>query len=1009
MPMRCVARRFASFIALLGLSLCSLGPGPLEAQSLTAGGLTATIMDERGVLMRDVTVTVEQAGAALRTLQTTHAGVVNFPILAPGSYSVLAEQLGYQPVRMTGVVVVSGGATRITFRLVRKPPPINTVDVVASNAQVTTGSTGETLSGTDLLAFARREDVTNTSSAFARADAPLDGRDGWIESGDGLAPRFSTLVVDGVREVLLRQPALRGDPVTAPLFGRDALGQASFSQFAADAEWPAAAGDLLSAQSARGGPRFTFDPWLTVSSAKVGDRHADNPADSSATSVRAGFSMGGPIKGDTAGWFVQADYQHIALPSADPFAAGIAGPDSGDVAAAIGAAAGQYHQDVGRWVSPTVRTWEGGSGLARLDWRFGANTLLAVRAGGASWSEDNADVGQELVNGAGSRLQAHDVSGSAALTTGGDSWSSDTRVGVHSSSRDWTGAALPYTGMVGDGIAIGGAFTLPGNFSDNGVGLYETVTLHAGDHTVKLGGSVEGRTINYSWLPGSSGRYEFGDVASFAADEGAYYQAFRSAAAPDLPIHDVTLFAEDSWRPLTGLELFGGVQYARESLPTGVIQFDSVWSYTSGVRNDAVPTDSKSGGFGPRGGFTWDASGTGATTVRGDVGIAPGHFDELALAEVAQFDGDVTVRRATGALTWPAVGTDAGTAVGQSLTLFNFGVRKPRSYKSSLSLTQRLGSAATLTIHGAYYHTDYLLRRTDMNRPAGSVATGSDGRPIYGSLVQYGGLITPAVGSNRRFDQFDMVYGLTSDGYTNDYEAGVTLERHVGRGIDALLAYVYSRTTDNLPGQLSADPADQLSPFPDGLNGASWDPGRSDLDIPHRVAFTVTYTSPGAAPFTLAARYRYRSGLPFTPGFRPGVDANGDGSGGNDPAYLGGDISGVNALAGSNACLGSQLNQIASRNSCRDPGVQALDLTLGVPLPIGGSHRVQLTVDAFNLAGSATGLYDHAAVLVDPAGTITYDGSGHLVLPLIANPDFGQLLSRRGIPRQIRVGFRVEN
>lgn len=1009
MPTRYVSRSFALSFAVFGGFLLSSCVRPLTAQSLTVGGLTATILDDRGVAMRDVSVTVERAGLAVRTLETDHAGVVNFPILTPGSYSVLAEELGYQPVRMTGVLVVSGGSTRISFRLVRKPPPINTVSEVPSNAQVTATSTGETLSGHDLMTFARREDITNTSDAFAKADAPLDGRNGWIESGDGLAPRFSTLVVDGVREALLRQPALRGDPVSAPLFGRDALGQVSFSQFAADAEWPPVAGALLGAQTARGSTHFSFDPWISVSSAKLGDRHADNPADSSATSVRAGLSMGGPIKGDTAGWFVQADYQRVALPSADPFSADIAGPDSGDVSAAVGAAAQQYHQDVSRWLSPTVRTWQGGSGLGRLDWRFGANTLLAVRAAGASWSEDNPDVGQELVNGAGSRLQAHDVSGSVALTTGGDAWSSDTRVGVHTSSRDWFGAALPYTGLVGDGIAIGGAFTLPGNFSDNGVGLYETVTVHAGDHTVKIGGSVESHTINYSWLPGSAGRYEFGDVASFAADQGAYYQAFRSTPAPDLPIHDVTLFAEDSWRPSTGLELFGGLQYTHEGLPTGVVKFDSAWAYTSGVRNDDVPTDTKSGSFGPRGGFTWDASGTGATTVHGTVGIAPGHFDELALAEVAQFDGDVTVRRANGTLTWPELGTDAGTAVGQSITLFNIGVRKPRSYKSDLSLTQRLGQAMTLTIDGAYYHTDYLLRRTDINRAAGSVATGSDGRPIYGSLVQYGGLITPATGSNRRFDQFDMVYGLTSNGYTDDYEAGATLDRHVGRGIDALLTYVYSRTTDNLPGQLSADPADQLSPFPDGLNGASWDAGRSDLDIPHRVAFTVTYTSPGKSPLTLAARYRYRSGLPFTPGFRPGVDANGDGSGNNDPAYVGADIAGVSALAGSNSCLGSQLNQIAGRNSCRDPGVQALDLTLGVPLPIGGARQVQLTVDVFNVIGTATGLYDHAAVLVDPSGTITYDGSGHVVLPLIANPDFGQLLSRRGIPRQIRIGFRVEN
>ena len=61
------------------------------------------------------------------------------------------------------------------------------------------------------------------------------------------------------------------------------------------------------------------------------------------------------------------------------------------------------------------------------------------------------------------------------------------------------------------------------------------------------------------------------------------------------------------------------------------------------------------------------------------------------------------------------------------------------------------------------------------------------------------------------------------------------------------------------------------------------------------------------------------------------------------------------------------------------------------------------------MVGSTTGLYDHAAVLVNPNATITTDAGGHTVLPLIANPSFGQLLSRRGEPRVIRVGIRMEN
>jgi hypothetical protein len=52
---------------------------------------------------------------------------------------------------------------------------------------------------------------------------------------------------------------------------------------------------------------------------------------------------------------------------------------------------------------------------------------------------------------------------------------------------------------------------------------------------------------------------------------------------------------------------------------------------------------------------------------------------------------------------------------------------------------------------------------------------------------------------------------------------------------------------------------------------------------------------------------------------------------------------------------------------------------------------------------------DRAAVLIDPDGTLAIDGDGRLVLPLVLNDHFGQLLSRRTAPRTIRFGLRVEH
>ncbi|MEP7327285.1 MAG: hypothetical protein ABI836_15145, partial [Gemmatimonadota bacterium] len=132
-------------------------------------------------------------------------------------------------------------------------------------------------------------------------------------------------------------------------------------------------------------------------------------------------------------------------------------------------------------------------------------------------------------------------------------------------------------------------------------------------------------------------------------------------------------------------------------------------------------------------------------------------------------------------------------------------------------------------------------------------------------------------------------------------------------------------------------------------------------------------------------------------------------SGSNDPAFIDGAIAGTDKLLSDNACLSSQAGEFAARNSCREKAAHSLDLRLAVRLPLqlmGGP--VQLTVDAFNLVSTESGIVDRAVYLVDPSQPLTTNLSGDVVVPLIANPRFGTLLSRRGEPRLVRFGLKVD-
>jgi hypothetical protein len=156
----------------------------------------------------------------------------------------------------------------------------------------------------------------------------------------------------------------------------------------------------------------------------------------------------------------------------------------------------------------------------------------------------------------------------------------------------------------------------------------------------------------------------------------------------------------------------------------------------------------------------------------------------------------------------------------------------------------------------------------------------------------------------------------------------------------------------------------------------------------------------------VGAQLRWRSGYPYTPGFRDGVDINGDGAWDNDPAFVDDTVAGMADVIAANSCLEDQVGGFAERNACRRPSVVALDLRVGVRLFQVGGLPAELVVDGLNLIQSEDGIVDRALYLVDPAGSITTPAAGRVRVPLVVNPDFGKLLVRRAAPAALRAGLR---
>jgi hypothetical protein len=949
-------------------------------------------VDDRGAIVPDATITLTRGGTTVTVLRGEISGRFRLGGLAPGQYAVLVEQVGYQPVRVIAIGVFGGQTTQVAVTLERRPPPITSVVEVRHTP---TGSSGATTAvGSELETLARRRDATGIALDATTTVFTGDGRDAFGLGVNGLQPMHSRLVVDGMEELLLRHPAMPGEGSFSTLFSRDAVAQSGLRDFSLDPEWADGGGAVLDLVSTTGNGALRVEPWATFSGASLGGAALDNPADSSGSSLQAGVHLGGGFRGDSGGWALRVDYRNLAEPTAAPFTGG---PELLDpIVAAAGAV------DVTSWTSPTVRRMSGANVSGRAQWQPGRTSRIGARIAVASFDEENPLVVSSPVNGAGSALASNDISALGGFEIWGDDWHSFTRIGVQSSSREWTGASLPFTGLVDEGVAIGGAMGLPGTYTERRLTASETLTFPMGDHAFKVGGSASKRRLTHELIDDAGTSY-FGSLDDLTAGIGSWmHLSHDNLFKTHLDITELAVFAQDEWRISPSLQLSAGVRYEVQSLPTDGRTPNLLVADFFGLNSAVVPID-KGSGIGPRAALTWDADGAGRTVLRLAGGLVPGRHDLAALDETVRLSGTATVTRAIGAIGWPAA-TPVDALESTPITMYGGDVRAPRTFALEGTLSQRVGEGTTLRVSGGYRHTDYLLRREDANRHAGPIATGDGGRAVWGTLEQFGAMIVAVPGSNRRFTEFDNVWTLFSSGYVDHKHATLSFEHRGSGGLSFNASYTWSETEDNLVGQLSADPADRSVVLGIGVGDDAWDVGTSDLDITHRFAARAAYQM--GSGITIAGRWRWRSGLPFTPGFRDGVDANGDGSVRNDPVSQ-------QAVAGlsnhlQDAGCAAPTGDFAARNSCRAGAVQALDAELSVPLAV-GSRRLHFTLSAFNLVSTATGVVDRAAVLVDPDGTITTDANGRLVLPLVLNDNFGQLLSRRNDPRTIRIGLRVEN
>jgi len=977
----------------VGIVLAVWLPAAAVGQSITAGELSGTVTDTLGQPLNGADVIVlDQSSGVERVATVDRRGGFRFTLLPPGEYEVFAEALGYRPRRVRGVPVRPGVALTVPVMLTWAPPPVSKVDttVFGSGVYESASSAGSRW----FTPFALEGLPENNRSLAAVADLATNAS-GTLES-EGLPARFSGLQIDGLPVQPVGHPGIADDAGTG--FPRGAFRDAQLVNGGPDVEWSSFAGAALSAFSregtatpvVRGFADFTGSP---LSSSKYFATDA-----TSNSAVRGGMLITGPIIPDTAHFVLGVEAERVQ----DPL------PAAWRSDSLVALARDSFSTDLAPYTAPRIATTQRVSAFGRLDWRISDDNTLGVSLHYGNDRRTDADLGAGALASLGSSLTASAFVADAVLaSTVSPKVSSELRAGIQVNSRNDTATGPIGTWVPSLGAGFGVDPGLEGQFQRTAILVRETLQWKTARHRFKFGAEVTAPSYQITDAYGSGGAFTFGGLSQFAARQGEFVQAVGTVPTAQFSTPDFAALFQDTWNAGPGFNFLVGIRYDIEKLPQSDIVLNVPWQAATGLSNTSGPSQLHN--FSPRAGISWDVGERHTWLVSAEGGSFYNSLDPQLMAALLTEDGSVLIRRGLGPLgAWPAAPDSVhAPVVGPRLTVLGPSFQSPRTRRFGAGVTGALGRGFELHVDGAYRHTDFLPRRADLNLSAGPSGTDQYGRPIYGSLVQEGGLLAATPGSNRRFAGFDVVSAIDPDGYSDYWGLTLDLERTFGSGLRLIASYTYSQTTDNwLSGPYAAgDPAGQLSPFPGGLNGQDWSKGTSDYDVPSRLTLAADLTIHRLHDVHLVAAYRYRSGYPFTPGFRPGVDANGDGAA-NDPAFVDDTMSGMAAVMSKWNCLRSQVGQFAQRNACRASGVNSLDLRLEVPVVKVAGYPLNVVVDAVNLLESDVGLIDNALYLVDPSKPLTTAG-GVTHVPLVVNPNFGNVLIRDSSGRFLRVGLRV--
>ncbi|HKG45612.1 MAG TPA: TonB-dependent receptor [Pyrinomonadaceae bacterium] len=997
------------------------------AQSTTTGSIGGVVSNPNKEVVPGATVAVRNTGTNKEDTATTDdTGRFKVANLPPGTYAVKINSSGFSPLTQENVIVEVGRETPLEVSL-SVGPVTGTVDVSAEAPVINT----------------TQQDFSTNINQTSINELPINGRR-WSNFAlltPGAVPdgNFGLISFRGISG-LLNNNTIDGGDNNQAFFAEErgrtrisySVSQAAIREFQVNtssysAEYGRSAGGVVNAITKSGTNEFHGGAFYYQRNNKWGARNplatrtelingVFTPVGFKPKDVRHQFggTIGGPIVKDKAFFFFSYDQQKRDFPGLSIFSSNTflnvpAATRNAIVARGVTSAQVDSALNFLSSISgPLARTGDQKLFLPKVDWTINDANTLTVSYNRLRWASPAGvqtqatntraidNFGDDFV-----AIDAVNVKLASTLTPnllnefrmqwGRDNEFQFSQPPGPGEPTNAPGGRSPQT-FIQNGFSFGmPEFLERASFPDERRWQFaDTVTLTAGNHTLKWGGDINfvkdiinnlrflGGEFNYT---GTNGLPDFiVDYTNFTSSG-----AIRAlSAAPNgnlglcvgstrragkcyagnfnqglgvlgltMKTTDLNYFIQDDWRVTPRLTLNLGLRYEYQLNPDP-INVNPALPQTNNKVDDR-------NNFGPRIGFAFDASGDGKTSLRGGWGLYYGRVINSTVYNSLVNTGvgiDRAQRQFTASATnLPTACTgisadncaflpvypnllSGSTPPPGAVQYFDEDFQLPQIHQWDFIVEREI---ARNTVVSASYLGSFgnsLPNFVDTNLPAPSrfVNLNVVGGPFNGAIYR-----TPLFTGPRPNTAFPQITELRSDVFSKYHALVLQANRRLTRGLQFQTNYTLSRASDN--GQTSQTFTANNVPF--NAFDQSGEGGLSAFDRRHKFVTSAVY-SPN--PFADGVAKHIFNGWTFAPILNAfsGARFTGNVSGNISPQSFG-LASNQTPGSGVNGSGGATRFALVPRNFFKQPKIWYVDARLSRRFSITEDTKLELLVEGFNV------------------------------------------------------------